>query len=229
MNLMQWRSRPTSPFDIFGLQQEINRMFQELGGNGSRESGENQLTPALDVKEDEKSLTITVDLPGVDQKDVEIALHDNVLCIRGEKRSERHEKKDSYRLVERMFGSFERRVQLPAEVDSEQAEATMENGVLMLRLPKRNEGARGRTIPIRGASSGQGQSSMSEPVIATDDPSRYSGSTTGQSQTGQSQTRQSMSEEESQFGDQSLNQSMVGNQTNPNNPPTQRSASSSKK
>jgi HSP20 family protein len=171
MHLMSWRSRPLNPFSsLFGLQQEINRMFEEFsGGNGSREAGENPIVPALDIKEDDQYLTVTADLPGVEQKDVEIALHDNVLILKGEKRSERHEKKDSYRCVERMFGSFERRVTLPADVDSDKAEATMNNGVLTLRLPKL-AGSRSKTIPIR---SGTGSQSlpMSESDPSTSDPS----------------------------------------------------------
>lgn len=163
MNLMQWRSRSTNPFNsLFGLQHEINRMFEELTHPGHRgEDGESAITPALDIKEDDKYLTVSADLPGVDSKDVEIAVHDNVLTIKGEKRSERHEKKDSYRCVERMFGSFERRVTLPSEVDSERAEASMENGVLTLRLPKM-EAAGAKTIPIRsgGSRSELGSASM---------------------------------------------------------------------
>jgi HSP20 family protein len=172
MNLMHWRARPINPF--FDLQQEINRMFEQFDG-GNREE---IIRPALDIKDEDKMLVVTAELPGVDSKDVEISIQDNVLIVKGEKRSQREETKDTYRCVERSFGSFERRVQLPNDVDSEKAEASMDNGVLTLRLPKL-ESASARTIPIKARAE---QGSLPKP-----------GQESGQSQRSQGQTQARLS------------------------------------
>ncbi|KIG14038.1 Small heat shock protein [Enhygromyxa salina] len=110
--------------------------------------GDTGIMPAIDIKEDEKYLTVTAELPGVERKDVQISVHDNVLTLKGEKHSEKKEEKGDYHFVERKFGSFSRSVLLPSEVDSDHAEATMKDGVLTLRLPtKRGPGA--KTINIK--------------------------------------------------------------------------------
>jgi HSP20 family protein len=148
MQLMPWRRQ--TPFANFPnlstLQQEMNRMFEEAFGPLSRSS--EQVVPAIDIKEDEESLTVTAELPGVDKKDVQIEVRDNILTIKGEKRSEKREEKDNWHCVERSYGSFTRRVMLPSDVDDAQADAMMENGVLTLKLPKAKS-AGGKNIPIQ--------------------------------------------------------------------------------
>ncbi|PRQ07587.1 Hsp20/alpha crystallin family protein [Enhygromyxa salina] len=147
MNLMPWRQQSV-PSTVTSLQQEINRMFEDFFSPGQPRFGESSVMPALDIKEDDKYLTVTAELPGVDRKDVQISVHDNVLTLKGEKRSETREEKDNYHFVERKYGSFSRSVMLPGEVDSDHAEATMNNGVLTLRLPT-NRGAGAKSISIK--------------------------------------------------------------------------------
>lgn len=146
MSLMPWRR--STPTHVSSLQQEINRMFDDFFVPGSRLASELAVTPAIDVKEDEKSVIVTAELPGVESKDVHVSVHDNVLTIKGEKRSEKKEDKDSYHYVERSYGSFARRVMLPSEVDSEHAKASMDKGVLTLELPK-TKSAGAKTITIK--------------------------------------------------------------------------------
>ena len=94
--------------------------------------------PRLDVSEDDKQLVATAELPGIDEKDVEVTLDDNVLTIKGEKKSEREEKdeKKNYHLVERSYGSFRRSIALDADVDAKNVKATFDKGVLKIVLPK---------------------------------------------------------------------------------------------
>lgn len=129
------------------LQQEINRMFDDFFVPGQRH-GETSLVPPIDIAEDDKYLTVTAELPGIDRKDVQISVHDKVLTLKGEKQSEKKDEKGNYHFVERKYGSFSRSVLLPSDVDSDHAEASMNNGVLTLRLPT-NRGAGAKTIAIK--------------------------------------------------------------------------------
>jgi HSP20 family protein len=143
MNLMPWRRNAPSNFTTF--QQEMNRMFEDFFAPGARFS-EFPVVPVIDIKEDESMLTVTAELPGVEKEDVQIMVHDNVLTLKGEKRSEKREDKDNWHSVERSYGSFARRVLLPSDVDGDRAEATMDKGVLTLKLPK-NKGTE-KSIPV---------------------------------------------------------------------------------
>jgi HSP20 family protein len=101
------------------------------------------ISPRMNVSETDKELQITAELPGVDQKDIEITLTGGDLLIKGEKKSEIDEKKDersrSYHRVERSFGSFQRRLSLPYDVDADKVQASFKDGVLTLTLPKPSE------------------------------------------------------------------------------------------
>jgi HSP20 family protein len=121
------------------LRREMDRLFDSFGrdvgwpAEGSRAAA---MTPSIDVSESEGELKIDVDLPGVEEKDVDVAISDNVLTIKGEKKAEREEKKKDFHLVERSYGSFSRSLTLPFAVDPDQAKATFKNGVLSISLPK---------------------------------------------------------------------------------------------
>jgi len=104
--------------------------------------------PAVDVAEDDKKYIISVEVPGAGKDDVMLEVHDNVLTIRGEKRSEREEKKQQTRYVERSYGAFSRSFTLPADSDADQVHAEFKNGVLTIEVPK-SEAAKPRTISIR--------------------------------------------------------------------------------
>jgi len=90
----------------------------------------------LDLREEDGAYLAVVELPGLAKEDVTLNLEDGVLTVKGEKKSERDEEKDSLRHVERSFGSFNRAVRLPKEVDAEGISAEMANGVLTVRIPK---------------------------------------------------------------------------------------------
>jgi HSP20 family protein len=128
-----------SPFG--SLQREIDRLFEDFSrglpslaphaaGNGG------MLTPSVDVSETDKEIEITAELPGLEEKDVQINVADNVLTIRGEKTAEKEQKDKNYRLVERSYGSFERTLELPAGVDADAIKASLAKGVLKVTVPK---------------------------------------------------------------------------------------------
>jgi HSP20 family protein len=128
-------------FDSFiGGLPAFSGMFGSSGGRGFA------VTPHMDVTETDKEIVVEAELPGIDEKDVSLALQDGVLTIRGEK----DEEKENYRMMERRYGSFQRSVQLPDTVDEDKVEATFNNGVLKVSLPKRLEAiGKQRKIPIK--------------------------------------------------------------------------------
>jgi HSP20 family protein len=101
------------------------------------------------VSESEKDVTVTAEVPGMSEEDVEVTLSGGRLVISGEKKDEREEKDKSYHLVERSYGSFSRSVDLGDAVDAEKATADYKNGVLTVRVPK-STAARSRKIQIKG-------------------------------------------------------------------------------
>jgi HSP20 family protein len=127
-----------SPF--MSLQREIDRLFDDFtrglpsiptfGGNGAG------LMPSMDVTETDKEIEVTAELPGLEEKDVQINVADNLLTIRGEKRAEKEEKDKNYRLVERSYGAFERTLDLPDGVNADAIKASISKGVLKVTVPK---------------------------------------------------------------------------------------------
>lgn len=126
--------------DLFGsLQREIDQVFRDFG-RGWPVAGTNRrgLMPVkFNVAETEKAFEVTADMPGVDAKDIDVQLKDDVLTVRGEKKEDKDETDKNYHLVERTYGMFERAFSLPAEVDAEKIEANFEKGVLKVVLPKK--------------------------------------------------------------------------------------------
>lgn len=103
--------------------------------------------PSLDVHETEQAYKVTAELPGLEQKDVEVSLRDNMLTISGEKREERKEEDGGRTYAERTFGRFQRTIPLDAEVDADKVNASFKNGVLTVEAPK-NPAARDKTRRI---------------------------------------------------------------------------------
>lgn len=125
--------RDLSPFTA--LQQEIDRLFDGFTRNFT--GGVPQaLVPNMDVSETDKEIEITAELPGLEEKDVQLNVADNLLTIRGEKKNMREEKDKDYRLVERSYGSFSRTIELPAGVNADAIKATISKGVLKVTVPK---------------------------------------------------------------------------------------------
>jgi HSP20 family protein len=118
------------------MQKEINRMFNDFGRGFPERWTDSDVSPRIDVAETDNAIEVTAELPGIDEKDVDVMLHDDVLTIRGEKKSEREEKKADYHLVERSFGSFSRSVRLPFAADSEAVKANFVKGVLKVTIAK---------------------------------------------------------------------------------------------
>ncbi len=126
-------ARGLTPFT--SLQREIDSLFDDFA-RGFPGFGSQELMPAMDVTETDNEIEVTAELPGLEEKDVQINVADNVLTIRGEKKSGTEEKNKDYRLVERSYGSFYRTIELPAGVDPDKITAHISKGVLRVTVPK---------------------------------------------------------------------------------------------
>lgn len=104
--------------------------------------------PAVDIKEETNRFLVTADIPGVDIKDIHIALENNLLTIHGERKSERTENEEGYSRIERVQGQFYRRFSLPQSVDESKIDATYKHGVLQVLIPKK-ETVKGKRIEVR--------------------------------------------------------------------------------
>ena len=126
--------------DVFeSFNREIDRIFDQFRhGFQLPASGEriNTLSPRVDVSEAEGLLEISVELPGIEEKDFDVTLSDNILTIKGEKKSEAEDDTKDYHIIERSYGSFRRSIPLPFEVDADKVTANFDNGVLKLSFPK---------------------------------------------------------------------------------------------
>jgi len=150
---------PTRWYDPFAeMRAEMDRVFDSFLGRGrgrfpSLFGGETRMVmPSIDVKETDTEMVVEAELPGAEEKDVNVTLRDGILTIKGEKKSEREEKKQDYHLTERSYGSFERSFRLPDTIDDSKISANFDKGVLKVTLPKRPEAAKPeKTIPISKA------------------------------------------------------------------------------
>ena len=152
MAMEQWRPRlmARSPFrELARLEREMEDMFGRFPAWpwGERERG---WAPAVDMVEREDELVLRADLPGLEEKDIEVTVQDGGLTIRGERKEETEEKKENYYFSERTYGLFSRTVPLPAGVDPDKVKATFKKGVLEVHLPKAKE-AKGKKIEIKAA------------------------------------------------------------------------------
>lgn len=132
--------------DPFGsLFREVQKTFEDFSRRSPLAGlGSDMLAPRIDIAESKDAIDLTAELPGVDEKNVDVTLADGVLTIRGEKKAERDEKdKDkNWHVVERSYGSFSRTISLPFDPDSAKVEAKFEKGVLHIHLPKPAEVAK---------------------------------------------------------------------------------------
>lgn len=142
---------------LLNLQRDINRVFDDFWSRFDRSAGVSNgrlsvTGPRTDVTETDEAVDVSVELPGMDEKDIDVSLSDDVLTIRGEKKAEREEKKKGYYLAERSYGSFYRSIPLPPGVDSEKAEAQFKKGILTVTLPKTPEAqAKVRKIEVKAS------------------------------------------------------------------------------
>jgi HSP20 family protein len=138
------------------LHRDMNRLFDDTlrdwgGSQNQVGGGSSAMMPRIDVHEQDNRLEVTAELPGVDQKDVELRLDDDILTIRGEKRNERKDKQAH--ITERSYGAFQRSIQLPFSPDPNQVRAEFRDGVLSIAVPRQEQQDRSRRIEIGGTAS----------------------------------------------------------------------------
>jgi HSP20 family protein len=152
MALQLWRPRllARSPLrDLARMEREMEDIFGRFPAWpwGETERG---WAPAVDLIDHKDELVLRADLPGLEQKDIEVTVQDGSLVIRGERKEEKEEKKEDYYCAERTYGVFARTLPLPTGVDPDRVKATFKNGVLEVHLPKAAE-AKGRRIEVKAA------------------------------------------------------------------------------
>ena len=130
-----------NPFkELRTMQEQMNRLL-DLAWN--REPGEELREgvwqPPVDIFEDAESLIIKAELPGIEQKDIDVRIEDSTLTLRGERKHDQEVRKENYHRIERYYGSFQRSFSLPATIDQEKVKATCDKGVLTIVLPKKEE------------------------------------------------------------------------------------------
>lgn len=149
MAIVRWE-----PFrDLLAIQDRMNRIFDESFRGMNRQTDDDWAlggawAPLVDIYEREGNIELKAELPGVDSKDVDVRVENNVLTLRGERRIDKEVKRESYHRVERAYGSFSRSFTLPSMVDTEKIKAEFKEGVLHLTLPKKEE-AKPRQISIK--------------------------------------------------------------------------------
>lgn len=139
------------PFDSASTwPREIDRWMDETMSNLGWGRGENlrQWFPVTDVSETPEHLILRLEVPGLNRDQIKISVENNVLTVRGEKEQETTSENENFYRTERSYGTFERSFSLPAHVDTDKVQATIDNGVLTVRLPRREE-ARPRQIEIQ--------------------------------------------------------------------------------
>jgi len=141
---------------LSAMRAEMDRVFDSFLGRGferfpmlANVGGSDVVTPSIDVRETETEFVVEAELPGMDEKDISVTLNNGVLTLKGEKKSEREEKKDDYHLMERSYGSFQRSFRVADAVDAEKVNASFDKGVLKVTMPKRPEAVKAeKRIPI---------------------------------------------------------------------------------
>lgn len=137
MAIIRW-----DPFrDMTTLRERMNRLFEDMAASRGEEKDltTSSWAPAVDIYETENEVVLTAEIPGIEEKDIEIKVEDNTLTLKGERKFEKETKEENYHRIERAYGSFFRSFTLPAFVDQDMIEAEHENGVLKIRVPKRAE------------------------------------------------------------------------------------------
>jgi HSP20 family protein len=128
------------PFREFTtLQDRMGRLFRDSFGEGQEALSATTFAPPVDVYEDEHNVTLKIEVPGIDEKDIDVRIENNTLTVHGERKFEKEEKEENYRRVERQYGSFTRSFTLPNTVDHDNIQANYEKGVLKIKLAKKAE------------------------------------------------------------------------------------------
>ena len=144
------------PFrELHSLQNRMSRLFEEQYGSGREESlTAGAFVPPVDIYEDEHSIQLKLEVPGIDQKDLDVKVENNFLTVSGERKFEKEEKEENFRRVERRYGSFTRSFTLPNTVNSEDVSADYNAGILKITLGKRAE-AKPKQIKVNSGEGGK--------------------------------------------------------------------------
>ena len=144
---------PKPSTGLMTLRQEVDRLFDRFfePWRGQEEApAVGEWVPNLDVSETKDALLVKADVPGMEAKDIQVSLQEQMLTIKGEKKQEKDEKDENFHRVERSYGAFMRAVRLPVPVDAGKVAASFKNGVLTITLPK-TPGGKGTAIPVSTA------------------------------------------------------------------------------
>jgi len=142
MTLMRW----TPWQELESMNRQLSRLLDDGSTSVASESG-SQWAPSVDIRETEEALLVQAELPGIDKKDVKVEVREGVLTISGERNYEKDVKEENVHRIERAYGSFTRSFSLPSNIDGDKVDAHMKDGVLEVRLPKR-ESAKPKAIAI---------------------------------------------------------------------------------
>jgi HSP20 family protein len=127
------------PFrEVVALQNRVNSLFRDLNDGDSPLSTAG-FVPAVDVYEDEKAVVLKLEVPGIEEKDLDVSVENHTLTVKGERKMEKEEKEENFHRIERRYGSFFRAFTLPTTVDTENVQASYNAGVLKLELKKKPE------------------------------------------------------------------------------------------
>jgi HSP20 family protein len=134
MTITRW-----DPFrEVVALQNRVNNLFREMN-DGDSPLTTASFVPAVDVYEDSKKVVLKLEVPGIDEKDLDIRVENNTLTVKGERKFEKEEKEENFHRIERRYGTFYRAFTLPSTVDTEHVQANYQNGILKLELSKKPE------------------------------------------------------------------------------------------
>ena len=136
MAIIRW-----DPFgDFMTLRDRMNRLFEDMSSSKEEKDLMTRAwAPSVDIYENENEVVLNAEIPGVDEKDVEIKVEDNTLILKGERKFEKEAKEENYHRIERSYGSFFRSFALPGYIEQDRIEAEHENGILRIRMPKKLE------------------------------------------------------------------------------------------
>ena len=150
--LTVWKPlRQLAPFgDFERIRSEMDRMWDSFFETRPRlrAEEEGEWLPALDLTETANEFVVKAEIPGLNPKDIDISLSNNMLTIKGEKKQEREEKEENYHFIERSYGAFARSIQLPGEVNHQKITTSYKNGVLKIHFPKSEE-AKKKEVKIK--------------------------------------------------------------------------------
>jgi HSP20 family protein len=153
------------PFrEVVAMQNRVNSLFREMNEADSPLAAAS-FVPAVDIYEDNKNIVLKLEVPGVDEKDLDISVENNTLTVKGERKFEKDEKEENFHRIERRYGSFFRAFTLPSTVDTEHVNASYAAGILKLELAKKPE-AQPRQIKVNiGGQSALGERKIEEPEL----------------------------------------------------------------